>query len=84
MTRKEVERIVGIFKNDGIDKVTGKKVKERAIYDFLDQIDDLVGYEGASEVIFAPEDYGLSKEATIEEIVNYILKDQNIEWVILG
>lgn len=29
MTRKEVERIVGIFKNHGIDKENGKRVKEK-------------------------------------------------------
>lgn len=28
MTRKEVERIVGIFKNDGIDKETGKSERK--------------------------------------------------------
>lgn len=32
MTRKEVERIVGIFKNHGIDKETGKRVKENVIH----------------------------------------------------
>ena len=64
MTRKEVERIVGIFKNHGIDKETGKRVKENVIHDFFDEIDDLMGYEGASEVIFVPEEYGLDKEAT--------------------
>ena len=73
MTRKEVERIVGIFKNHGIDKETGKRVKENVIHDFFDEIDDLMGYEGASEVIFVPEEYGLDKEATIQEIVDYIL-----------
>ena len=65
MTRKEVERIVGIFKNHGIDKETGKRVKENVIHDFFDEIDDLMGYEGASE-------------ATIQEIVDYILENQNI------
>ena len=78
MTRKEVERIVGIFKNHGIDKETGKRVKENVIHDFFDEIDDLMGYEGASEVIFVPEEYGLDKEATIQEIVDYILENQNI------
>ena len=67
MTRKEVERIVGIFKNHGIDKETGKRVKENVIHDFFDEIDDLMGYEGASEVIFVPEEYGLDKEATIQD-----------------
>ena len=42
MTRKEVERIVGIFKNHGIDKETGKRVKENVIHDFFDEIDDLM------------------------------------------
>ena len=42
MTRKEVERIVGIFKNHGIDKETGKRVKENVIHDFFDEIDDLI------------------------------------------
>ncbi len=78
MTRKEVERIVGIFKNHGIDKETGKRVKENVIHGFFDEIDDLMGYEGASEVIFVPEEYGLDKEATIQEIVDYILENQNI------
>ena len=41
MTRKEVERIVGIFKNHGIDKETGKRVKENVIHDFLDEIEDM-------------------------------------------
>lgn len=68
MTRKEVERIVGIFKNHGIDKETGKRVKENVIHDFFDEIDDLMGYEGASEVIFVPEEYGLDKEATISKL----------------
>ena len=80
MTRKEVERIVGIFKNHGIDKETGKRVKENVIHDFFDEIDDLMGYEGASEVIFVPEEYGHDKEATIQEIVDYILENQNIGW----
>ena len=70
--------IVGIFKNHGIDKETGKRVKENVIHDFFDEIDDLMGYEGASEVIFVPEEYGLDKEATIQEIVDYILENQNI------
>ena len=77
-TIREVERIVGIFKNHGIDKETGKRVKENVIHDFFDEIDDLMGYEGASEVIFVPEEYGLDKEATIQEIVDYILENQNI------
>ncbi|MFR5217072.1 hypothetical protein, partial [Faecalibacterium sp.] len=47
-------------------------------HDFFDEIDDLMGYEGASEVIFVPEEYGLDKEATIQEIVDYILENQNI------
>jgi len=33
ITRNEVSRIVDIFKNDGVDKITGKKVNESAIYD---------------------------------------------------
>ena len=70
------------FKNDGVDKVTGKNVNENTVYDFIDLIDEQVGYEGASEVIFAPEDYGLDKNATTEDIVNYLLKDVKIEQVI--
>lgn len=84
MTRKEVERIVGIFKNHGIDKETGKRVKENVIHDFFDEIDDLMGYEGASEVIFVPEEYGLDKEATIQEIVDYILENRNYSAPRLG
>ena len=53
-------------------------MKENFIHDFFDEIDDLMGYEGASEVIFVPEEYGLDKEATIQEIVDYILENQNI------
>lgn len=79
MTKNEVFRIVEIFKNDGVDKVTGKKVNQNTVYDFIDLIDELAGYEGASEVIFAPEDYGLNKNATTEEIVNYLLKDVKME-----
>lgn len=75
MTRDEVFRIVDIFKNDGVDRATGKKVNQNTVYDFIDLIDELVGYEGASEVIFAPEDYGLNKNATTDEIVDYLLKD---------
>lgn len=75
MTRNEVFRIVDIFKNDGVDRATGKKVNQNTVYDFIDMIDELVGYEGASEVIFAPEDYGLNKNATTDEIVDYLLKD---------
>lgn len=75
MTRNEVFRIVDIFKNDGVDRATGKKVNQNTVYDFIDLIDELVGYEGASEVIFAPEDYGLNKNATTDEIVDYLLKD---------
>ena len=75
MTRNEVFRIVDIFKNDGVDRATGKKVNQNTVYDFIDLIDELVGYEGASEVIFAPEDYGLNKNAITDEIVDYLLKD---------
>lgn len=79
LTREEVIRIIDIFKNDGIDKRTGKKVSEKAVYDFIDSIDELVGQNDASEVIFAPEEYGLKKEATSEEIANFLLKDLKIE-----
>lgn len=72
MTQDEVFRIVNIFKNDGVDSVTGKKISERAVWELLESIDKLMGYDEASEVIFAPEDFGLNKEATVEEIVNYI------------
>lgn len=79
MTRDEVFRIVNIFKNDGVDSVTGKKISERAVWELLESIDKLMGYDEASEVIFAPEDFGLNKEATVEEIVNYIWDHAKIE-----
>lgn len=79
MTQDEVFRIVNIFKNDGVDSVTGKKISERAVWELLESIDKLMGYDEASEVIFAPEDFGLNKEATVEEIVNYIWDHAKIE-----
>ena len=78
MTKDEVLRIVNIFKNNGVDSVTGKKISERAVWELLESIDKLMGYDEASEVIFAPEDFGLNKKATVEEIVNYIWDNAKI------
>ena len=74
MTREDLIRIVNIFKNDGIDIETGRKLREREIYDLLDKFDENVKNSAGSEIIFGPEDYGLSVDATAEEIVDFAME----------
>ena len=70
MTREDLIRIVNVFKNDGVDVETGRKLRENEIYDLLDKFDEYVEHPAGSEIIFGPEDYGLPADATAEEIVD--------------
>lgn len=81
MIKDEMIEIVTIFKNDGIDKRTGKMITERNMYDIMDRFDHMVGMEGASEIIFGPEDFGLDKDASPEEIVDFALSGKMEEYI---
>ena len=74
MTREDLIRIVNVFKNDGIDVETGRKLRENEFYDLLDNFDENVEHPAGSEIIFGPEDYGLPADATAEEIVDFAME----------
>lgn len=74
LNRDELIKIVKIFHNHGIDEETGKKIAEDTVYDLWDLFDEAAGFDSASNIIFAPEKFGLKKGATPEEIVDFILK----------
>ena len=76
MLRDELIRIVKIFQNDGIDGATGKKVRGDQVDDFMDFFDDNVKHEGGVELVFEPETYGLPKDATAEQIVDFALQGE--------
>lgn len=73
MTREELIRIVNIFKNDGMDEVTGKKLREREITDLMEEFDENVKHPEGVNIIFGPEDFGLKADASAEEIVDFAL-----------
>lgn len=79
MTREELIRIVNIFKNDGFDVVTGKKLREREITDLMDEFDGNVNHPEGVNIIFGPEDFGLKKDASAEEIVDFALMGKRNE-----
>ena len=68
MIRDDLIRIVKIFQNNGFDEVTNKKATEDEIADFMDYFDDNVKHKAGVELVFDLEKYGLSKNATAEEI----------------
>ena len=76
MLRDELIRIVKIFQNDGIDGATGKKVSGNQVADFMDFFDDNVNHEAGVEIVFEPETYGLPKDATAEQIVDFALQGE--------
>ena len=80
MLRDELIKIVKIFQNDGIDETTNKRISENQVADFMDFFDDHVKHEAGVELIFDLEAYGLSKDATPEEIVDFALEaDYNMD-----
>lgn len=77
MIRDDLIRIVKIFQNNGFDEVTNKKATEDEIADFMDYFDDNVKNKAGVELVFDLEKYGLSKNATAEEIVDFALRGDN-------
>ena len=76
MLRDDLIRIVKIFQNDGIDEITKKKVTEDQVDDYMDFFDDNVSHEAGVNLIFELEKYGLSPNATAEEIVDFALRNE--------
>lgn len=74
LTNEELIRIIEIFRNEGIDRLTGKELTEKETYIFLNLIDETVGRMNSTDVIFAPKSFGLTDNATAEEIAKYLLK----------
>ena len=77
MLRDDLIRIVRIFQNDGIDETTNKMITNDQMCDFMEFFDDNVNHEAGTELIFDSERYGLAKDATAEEIVDFALKGNN-------
>lgn len=77
LNREELIKIVKIFHNDGIDEETGKKIEEDTVYELWELFDEAAGFDSASNIIFSPIDFGLDKESTPEEIVDFILRNHS-------
>lgn len=73
MKREDLIYIVKIFKNDGVDIKTGIRLKEKQAMDLLDVFWENVPHPEGANLIFSPEEFGLSKDASAEEIVDFAL-----------
>lgn len=76
MIKEKMIEFVNIVKNDAIDPKTGKRISQNKLDDIMEFFDDHAKCEGGSEIVFDPESYGLSKDATPEEIVERALRDE--------
>ena len=56
------------------DKKTGKELTEQEHFDLVVKFKRGINHPGGTDLIFYPEDVGLPKNRTIEEIVELALK----------
>lgn len=74
LSRQELIDLVECIINGGYDKLTGKKCTEDEHVKMVVKFINSINHPGGSDLIYYPESVGLSKNPTVEEIVDLAIK----------
>lgn len=75
MSREELIRLVEIIMAGGKDEQTGKKYTEAELHKLVKLFVETIPNKNGSDLIFYPDDCGLSEDPTAEEIVEAALNE---------
>nr|WP_298543114.1 bacteriocin immunity protein [uncultured Lachnoclostridium sp.] len=74
LSKQELIDLVEVIMNGGYDKTTGKKCSEEEHFQMVVKFKKSIKHPGGSDLIYYPEDVGLPRDATAEQIVDLAMK----------